>query len=243
MRQARRDARLVDEHRDELLVPPVLGADHLQRDELAGARGRSARARRWPCRPPRWARAPRSRRDARTAACCSAVSVTCRSPLLGANGKDTPPPRRACKRARDEHHDTGRAAARASRSGARRAQVVGRREEDLRPAHARRHAHHVEQLDRLVDERRVVLLARERRHAAAHVAGERLHLLERHGVALAVAGELRQRLEVERRVAGDDGEQHAGPVAASDERLEDLLGGRPTRAATSSAGRCSSPGS
>ena len=111
------------------------------------------------------------------------------------------------------------------------ARYVGGREEDLRPPNAGGDANHVEQLDRLVDEHRVVLLHAERRHPAAHVAGERRHLLERHGVDLAIAGELRQRLQIERRVAGHDREAHAVAIAARDQRLEDLLrrGGRPWR--------------
>ncbi len=42
VRQARRDARLVEEHRDELLVSPVLGADHLEGGEAVRRLRRAA---------------------------------------------------------------------------------------------------------------------------------------------------------------------------------------------------------
>ena len=107
--------------------------------------------------------------------------------------------------------------------GPGRAEVVARCEENLRPARASGHADDVEELERLLDEHRVVLPARERRHAAADVARERLHLFERYRVAFAVPRKLREALQIERGVARDDGEQHTRPVASADQRLEDLL--------------------
>ena len=69
----------------------------------------------------------------------------------------------------------------------RRADVIRGRDDQLRAANARRDRDDVEQLDRLVGEYRIALLRRERGDAAADVAGERLHFLQRHGVDLLVA--------------------------------------------------------
>src|SRR6218665_1882228 len=54
--------------------------------------------------------------------------------------------------------------------GLRDAQVVGGREDELRAAHARGHGDGVEQLDRLVHEHRVVLLAADGRAAPPDLA-------------------------------------------------------------------------
>ena len=43
MREARGDARLVDEHRHELLVPAMFGADDLERGEAPGVLGRASK--------------------------------------------------------------------------------------------------------------------------------------------------------------------------------------------------------
>src|SRR4051812_3958203 len=110
-----------------------------------------------------------------------------------------------------------------SRLRARRAQVVGGSQQDLRAADARGNGDHLEELDSLVGVDRIVLLAPERRDASADVAGERLHLLQRHRVHLAIAGEPGERLEIELRSRRHHREADAVAIAADDQRLEHLL--------------------
>src|SRR5207302_4559004 len=69
----------------------------------------------------------------------------------------------------------------------RGAQVVGRRQQDLRAASAGADRYHLEQLDGLIGERRVLLASAEHRDAAADVAGERLHFFQRDLVHLVLA--------------------------------------------------------
>ena len=74
-----------------------------------------------------------------------------------------------------------------------------------------------------------------------HLAQRRLDQRDR--VALAVARELGQRLQIECRVARDDRQENARPVSPHDQCLNTGLSGMPMRRATSSAGKCSCPGS
>ena len=103
-------------------------------------------------------------------------------------------------------------------------EVVAGGQQHLLPPHARRHGHHVEQLDLLVHVDRVVPFAGQGRHPAADVAGERLHVFQGDQLHGPIAREPGQSLEIDLGVGRNHGQQHAVAVAPGHQGFEDLLG-------------------
>jgi hypothetical protein len=75
--------------------------------------------------------------------------------------------------------------------------------------------------------------------AAADVSGQRLDIFQRGELDLARAGDGGEFLQIELGISRHDGEEMFAVVRAGDQRLEDLLGGRPILRATEIAVRSS----
>src|SRR6202011_1907196 len=103
------------------------------------------------------------------------------------------------------------------------AQVVRRREHDLHAAMAGGDGDAVEELDCLVGVGGVRLLCAEDGDAAADVAGERLHVLERGHLCLAYAGGASQFFQIKLCVPRHDGEDVVSATDGAEQGLEDLL--------------------
>ena len=71
------------------------------------------------------------------------------------------------------------------------------------------------------------LLARERRDAAANVAGKRLHFLQRRQFHFAILGQTREGLQIQFCVSRNYGETHARSVTFDHESLKYLLQRKP----------------
>ena len=67
------------------------------------------------------------------------------------------------------------------------------------------------------------LLGAEDGDAAADVAGQRLHILERGHLRLAYPGRPRQLLEIQLRITGNNGKDVVAAADCAEQRLEDLL--------------------
>lgn len=77
-------------------------------------------------------------------------------------------------------------------------------------------------LNRFIHEDWIRLLASNRRHPATDIASQRLHFLERDRIRFTIPRDLRERFQIELRIAGHDCEKDARLIAASDQCFENL---------------------